>query len=229
MEENSARPTARLWLSLAAFVIVLGICTFSPAGTFAYWQGWVLLSVYLGSSIVILCYLLRYNPALMERRIRSGPAAEREKSQGVAVLIISLGFFALFVVSSFDFRYQWSDVPIVLVIAGDVLVIAGWYIVYLVFRENSFASSNIEVSGEQRVITTGPYAVVRHPMYAGAILWYIGIPLGLGSYWGLSILACIIPVFLFRIAGEERYLFQNLPGYSEYLSQVLWRLVPGIF
>ena len=229
MEENRIRPPARLWLALAVFVPVLGICTFLPAGTFAYWQGWVLLAVYLGSSLAVLWYLLRFNPALMERRMRSGPSAEPEKSQGVAVLVISLGFFALFVVSSFDFRYHWSAVPPVLVILGDLLVIAGWYVVYRVFRENSFASSAIGVSGEQRVIASGPYAVVRHPMYAGAILWSVGIPLGLGSCAGLAVLVFIIPAFLFRLAGEERYLSRHLPGYTEYLAQVPWRLVPGVF
>lgn len=219
----------RLWLALAAFVLVLLICTFFPAGTMDYWQGWVVLAVYLGSSLAVLWYLLRYNPALMERRMKSGPAAEQEKSQSVVIIVISLCFFLLFVVSSADYRYQWSDVPIVLVILGDLLIIAGWYVVYLVFRENSFASSTIEVVGEQRVITTGPYAVVRHPMYAGAILWSAGVPLGLGSYWGLAVLVIIIPAFLFRLVREERYLSGHLPGYTEYLAVVRWRLVPGIF
>jgi protein-S-isoprenylcysteine O-methyltransferase Ste14 len=229
MDENRTGPAAKLWLGLVAFVLVLGICTFFPAGTLDYWQGWVLLSVYLGSSLAVLQYLLRYDPALMERRMRSGPAAQQEKNQNGPVLFITLGFFALFVVSSVDFRYPWSDVPLFLVILGDVLVTTGWFVVYLVFRENSFASSAIEVSGEQRIITTGPYAVVRHPMYAGAILWSVGIPPGLGSFWGLAVLVCIIPSFLFRIVQEERYLSGHLPGYPEYIRNVPWRLVPGFF
>jgi protein-S-isoprenylcysteine O-methyltransferase Ste14 len=229
VNEKQTGPGAKIWLSLACFVLVLGILIFVPAGTFRYWQAWVLLAVYLGSSVLILVYFLRKGPGLTERRMRSGPAAEKEKIQKIPVFFIILGYGALFVVSAVDFRYQWSEVPFLLVILGDLFVAAGWFIVFLVFRENSFASATIEVSGDQRVISTGPYAVVRHPMYTGTILWSAGIPLGLGSYWGLAGLAIMIPFIIFRIVHEERYLSGHLPGYAEYLMKVPSRLLPGIF
>jgi len=229
MNETRTGSKAKVWLSLVCFVLVLGTLIFVPAGTFDYWQAWILLSVYLGSSVLILVYFFQKDPALTERRMSGGPAAEKEKIQKIPVFFIILGYGALFVVSAVDFRYQWSDVPFFLVILGDLFVAAGWFVVFLVFRENSFASATIEVSEDQRVISTGPYAVVRHPMYAGMILWSAGIPLGLGSYWGLVGLVFMIPFILFRIFHEERYLSGHLPGYPEYLMKVHWRLVPGIF
>jgi protein-S-isoprenylcysteine O-methyltransferase Ste14 len=141
----------------------------------------------------------------------------------------SLGFIALLVVPALDHRMHWSHVPPFIVMLGDVLVAVGWLIVLIVLRENSFASATIEVSDNQRVISTGPYAVVRHPMYAGSLLLCFGMPLALGSYWGLLAFAAMTPFLILRLFDEERFLMKNLPRYAEYCAKVHWRLIPRVF
>ena len=138
-------------------------------------------------------------------------------------------FFALLILPGLDHRCGWSTAPLAVVIAGDVLVAAGFYVVFFVYKENSFSSATIEVAKDQRVIATGPYAIVRHPMYAGGSLLLIGTPLALGSYWGLLAFVAMSPFLLWRIFDEERFLERNLPGYMEYRGKVRWRLIPGIF
>jgi len=128
-----------------------------------------------------------------------------------------------------DHRFQWSLVPLPLVIAGNVLIAAGYYIIFLVFRENTFASATIEIAPNQKVMSTGPYAWVRHPMYAGGLLYLLGMPLALGSYWGLLALMATMPFLLWRLFDEEKFLMKNLRGYSEYMQRVRWRLAPGAF
>src|SRR5262249_36228750 len=181
------------------------------AGTTHYWQAWAYLAVYFGASLFIMLYLMKRDPALLERRMSGGPAAEKEKVQKVIMLLMSLGFITLLVVSALDRRMEWSHVPPSVTILGDILVATCWFIVFIVFRENSFTSATIEVAGDQRVISTGPYAVVRHPMYAGGLLLVIGTPLALGSYWGLPAIAVMMPLLLWRLYDEERFLSKNLP------------------
>jgi protein-S-isoprenylcysteine O-methyltransferase Ste14 len=173
---------------LVFLAIVMGLLLFLPAGTAQYWQAWGYLAVFFGASLLITFYLMKKDPALLERRLRGGPTAEKEKKQKIIMLFVSIGFITLLVVSALDHRFMWSSVPSYIVIAGDLLTALGFYIVFLVFKENPFTSATIEVVGDQKVISTGPYAVVRHPMYAGSSLYLLGIPLALGSYWGYSCL-----------------------------------------
>jgi protein-S-isoprenylcysteine O-methyltransferase Ste14 len=223
------RLNARAWLALAVLAAALGLLLFGAAGTMRYWQAWVSLSVFLGASLLTTLYLMRKDPALLERRMRGGPFAEKEATQRLIMAFTSLGFIALLVVPALDRRFGWSSVPVYGVVAGDVLVAVGLYLVFLVYRANTFASATIEVAVEQKVITTGPYAVVRHPMYASASLYTFGTPLALGSYWGFLALAAMMPFLIWRLVDEEKVLARNLPGYTEYQQRVRHRLVPLIW
>jgi len=161
--------------------------------------------------------------------MRGGPTAEKETAQKIIMFFASIGFIALLVVSAFDYRFGWSSVPVAVEIAGDLLVAIGFYFIFLVYKENSFTSATIEVAENQKVISTGPYALVRHPMYASAFLYLIGTPLALGSYWGLLALVFMAPFLIWRLLDEERFLEKNLPGYREYQKKVRHHLVPHLW
>jgi protein-S-isoprenylcysteine O-methyltransferase Ste14 len=145
------------------------------------------------------------------------------------MVFTSIGFIGLIVVPALDFRFEWSAVPLWLVAAGDMLVAAGYSIIFLVYKENTFTSATIEVAEDQKVISTGPYAIVRHPMYAGALLYLLGTPLALGSWWGFAPLAATLPFLIWRVVDEEAFLAKNLTGYSAYRREVHYRLVPGMW
>jgi len=217
------------WLGLVALALAMGLLLFLAAGTIRYWQAWVYLAVYVGSSVSISLYLIKRDPALLERRMRGGPTAEKEKSQKIIMLITSAGFVASLVVPALDHRLGWSSVPISAVVAGDVLTALFFFVAFLAFRENSFASATVEVAEGQKVVSTGPYALVRHPMYAGGLLLFIGIPLALGSYWGLLGFLGALPALIWRLLDEENLLARSLPGYVEYCAKVRWRLIPWVF
>lgn len=185
--------TARAWLSLLVVTVVIGLLLFVPAGTIRYWQAWVYLGIYFGASLLILLYLMTRDPALLQRRMRGGPAAEKTKPQKAAMLLATVGFVAAMVVPAVDHRFGWSDVPAYAVIAGDVLTSLWFCVMFLVFRENTFSAATIQIAEGQTVISTGPYAVVRHPMYAGGLLSFVGTPLALGSWWGLLALVVVLP------------------------------------
>jgi protein-S-isoprenylcysteine O-methyltransferase Ste14 len=220
---------ARAWIGLLVLAIVMGLLLFVPAGTVQYWQAWAYLSLFFAAFLLMTLYLMRNDPALLERRLKGGPTAEREPVQRTVMLIASIGFIALLVVPAIDYRFKWSSVPLTVVIAGNALSALCFCIWHLVYKENSFASATIEIAQDQTVISTGPYAIVRHPMYTGGSLLFIGTPLALGSYWGLLVLPVTLPALLWRLFNEERFLAKNLPGYTEYCAKVRWRMIPGIF
>ena len=214
---------------LLFLLIVMGTLLFLPAWTLDYWQAWVFLTVFGASALAITVYLMKEDPALLERRMLGGPTAEKDAGQRIASSIASAGFVAILVVSALDHRARWSTVPLAAVIAGDVLVALGFAIVFLVFKENPFTSATIEVAADQRVISTGPYAVVRHPMYSGALVLLLAMPVALGSWWGLSGVILMVPALLWRLLAEETFLAKSLPGYSEYRDTVKYRLVPFLW
>jgi protein-S-isoprenylcysteine O-methyltransferase Ste14 len=226
---NTEVKVAKAWLALAILACVMGLLLFVPAKTVHYWQAWVYLSIFTGASVLTTLYLIRKDPALLERRMSGGPMAEKEPAQKVIMLCTSIGFSALLVVPALDHRFGWSAVPIDGVIAGDVLVAIGFYLISLVYRENTFTSATIEIAENQRVISTGPYAVVRHPMYASGSLYLLGTPLALGSYWGFFPIAAMMPFLIWRLIDEERFLARNLPGYSEYQNRIRYRFVPFVW
>lgn len=209
--------------------LVMAALLFVPAGTLDCWQAFVFLAVFMVSSAAITVYLAIRDPKLLERRMHAGPTAEKQTSQKIIMVFAVLGFIALLVVPALDRRFMWSPVPPYVSVTGDLLVALGFLLVYFVIRENSYAASTIQVAEGQTVVSTGPYAVVRHPMYGGVLPLLIGTPLGLGSWCGLSALVLFIPVLIWRLLDEERFLHRNLPGYTEYTRKVRYRLVPFVW
>ena len=184
---------------------------------------------FFGASFLVTLYLAKYDPALLKRRLSGGPWAEKEQTQKIIMAFTSIGFLALIVTPALDFRFGWSAVPLPIVAAGNALVAIGYAIIFLVYKENTFTSATIEVAKDQRVISTGPYALVRHPMYAGGLLYLLGTPLALGSWWGLVPFAATLPFLIWRLVDEEEFLVRNLPGYAEYRNKVRFRLMPGVW
>ena len=219
----------RAWLSLTTLAVVMAALLCFPAATVHYWQAWLYLGIFIGASGLVTLHLARHDPALLERRMKGGPFAEKRPRQRLIMLCTSAGFIALLVVPGLDHRFGWSDVPIVVVFAGELLVAIGLGLIARVYRENPFTAATVEVMENQRVISTGPYAVVRHPMYASALLYLIGTPLALGSYTGLLPLAAMIPCLIWRLLDEERLLAQSLAGYTVYQQRVRHRLLPFVW
>lgn len=219
----------RAWIGLLVTALAMGFLLFVSAGTVRYWEAWVWLALFLGISTGMTLDLMKRDPALLERRLSGGPAAEKRMVQRIIMTIASAGYVGLVLVPGLDHRFGWSHVPLAVIIAGDLLTLAGLVMTFRVYQENTFASATIQVTSGQRVVSTGPYAIVRHPMYASGLVYLIGMPLALGSYWGLLVLAAMAPVLVWRLLDEEKLLAQNLPGYPEYRSRVRWRLIPKVF
>ena len=224
MSENQ-KAFAGLFLLIVAVMALL----FITAGTFRYWQAWIFLAFYFVPPLAITLYLMVKDPKLLARRMRGGPTAERLTAQKIIMSIVSAGFIALLAVPALDHRFAWSQMPAAVALAGDALMAIGWLVIFLVFRENSFSSATIEIADDQKVVSTGPYAWVRHPMYAGALLMLLGMPVALGSWWGVLVLLAMLPALIWRVFDEEKLLTENLPGYTEYRQKVRFRLIPGVW
>jgi protein-S-isoprenylcysteine O-methyltransferase Ste14 len=214
---------------LAVLLLVMASLVFAAAGTLRYWQAWTFLAVYFAASLAITLDLIRNDPALLARRMSGGPFAEKEPAQKLIMSATSLGFIGLLVLPAVDHRLGWSDLPGLAAIAGDVIMLLGWVGIFFVFRENSFASAVIESAADQRLISSGPYAWVRHPMYAAALVMLLGMPLALGSAWGVLLVLALVPLLIWRLMDEERFLVNHLPGYCEYQGRVRYRLLPLIW
>jgi len=204
----------------------MGYGVFGPAHTWAYWQGWLFVATYGLSESLIIGWLRRHDPALLERRLKGGVAAEKRPAQKVVMALVSFGFGLMLVIPSLDHRLHWSHVPAAFSLLAAAALLVGQWVIYRTFRENTFAAIVVDVIPGQRVIATGPYARVRHPMYSGVFLGYLAFPVLLGSWWGLLGSAVLGAVFIARIFDEEKLLRQSLPGYEEYCRKVPWRLVP---
>jgi len=202
---------------------------FGGAGTFDWWQAWLYLTVYFAASLALTLYLIVRDPALLARRMRGGPWAEKQPAQRVIMAIASAAFVGFTLLPALDRRFGWSHMSVMVALAGDGMVALGWLGIYRVFRENSFTSATIEIAPGQKVISTGPYALVRHPMYSAALVMLLGAPIALGSWWGVLVLAVIAPALIWRIFDEERFLAANLPGYAEYRQRVRHRLIPHLW
>jgi protein-S-isoprenylcysteine O-methyltransferase Ste14 len=227
-----AVPSANRWrrtllrpLSLVVFAALM----FVPAGTVRFWQAWIFAFVFIGASVAIGLYFRKHDPALLARRMQVGPLAEREPTQKIIISLISIGFVLLIALPGFDHRWHWSSAPVWLVLAGDAGILASFAAFYFVMKQNSYAASTVRVERDQPVISTGLYGIVRHPMYAGALLLLIAIPLALGSYWTLPTLILLVPLLIWRLLDEERVLKRDLPGYADYCRRVPWRLIPGLW
>ena len=207
-------------------ILALGVLVFLPAGTLDYWQAWLYMIVLFMPLMVVTVILYRTDPDLLARRQRLD---EAQPTQRLAIAAASAIFLGVFVISGFDRRYGWSSVPPWLVVVADLGVLVGYGLFFLTMRENRYASRVIEVQPGQRVIRTGPYAYVRHPMYAGAILMLIATAPALGSYWGLLAAVLLPAALVLRIRNEETLLGADLPGYKDYCEQVRYRLLPFIW
>ncbi|HZY25268.1 MAG TPA: isoprenylcysteine carboxylmethyltransferase family protein [Bacteroidales bacterium] len=223
---DTAKLKRRTILGFVLTTVIFELLLFGTAGSFNYWQGWlysIITFVFLGGSAI---YLWKRDPALLERRTKVGAVYEKEKGEKIVQIIAVLGSILIAVIPALDYCFGWSHVPLYIVILGAILLIIGYYLVFLVFKVNSFASTTIEVATDQKVISTGPYGVVRHPMYLGALIALVGTPLSLGSWWGLIILISYVPGIIWRLLDEERFLSKNLQGYDEYRQKVRYRLIP---
>jgi protein-S-isoprenylcysteine O-methyltransferase Ste14 len=216
-------------LGFVGLFAVLAALLFGGAGTLDYGQAWRFLAIYFAASITLTLYLARNDPALLHRRVRGGPWAEKQPTQRLIMIFASVGFISLLVVPALDRRFGWSHAPPAVELAGELLILLGWIGIFFVFRENSFSSATIELAPDQRVVSTGPYALVRHPMYSAGLIMLLGIPLALGSWWGVLVFVVIVPAIVWRIFDEENFLATGLPGYAEYKQKVRYRLIPHLW
>lgn len=211
-------------------ILVLAVLLFLPAWTLHYWQAWVFIIVFLTSVSGIGIYLSLYDPELLERRKNVGPKAEKKTLQKIIMtfaIVINLG---MLVFCALDYRFGWSPVPPYLSIFGNALIVFGLFVNLLVFKENSFGASTIQTFEDQKVVSTGLYAVVRNPMYLGVLIMLIGVPLALDSWLGIAFVVFGgVPGLVIRILDEEKTLIEELPGYKEYLQKVKYRLIPYIW
>lgn len=208
-------------------LLFLCLIFFLSAGTVWYWQAWVYLAILFVPVTFVAAYLFKHSPDLLERRMRT---KEKEPRQNLIIRLGLIFFLITFAVPGLDRRFGWTSVPPSVVVLGDVMVIAGYALVAWVFKENRYASRIIEVEKGQTVVTTGPYRIVRHPMYLGTILMYGFTSLALGSYWALiPAVGLMVPVLVARIKNEEEVLARELKGYREYMARTRYRLIPGIW
>jgi protein-S-isoprenylcysteine O-methyltransferase Ste14 len=223
----------KLWFQAIAAslsgLLFFGVLLFWPAGTFDYWQAWVFIAIFTVVSAGPTVYWGRRKPEVLRRRMRSGPIAETRPAQKVATVGIVAMVVAVCIVSALDHRFGWSQVPLPMVVVGDMLVAFGLGMAIMVVNQNEYAAATITVESQQTVISTGLYGVVRHPMYAFATLMIVGMPLSLDSYWGLVTVVPAFAVLGYRILDEEKALRAELAGYDEYTQKVRYRLVPGIW
>jgi protein-S-isoprenylcysteine O-methyltransferase Ste14 len=224
-----SRLAAKTTLGFANLILLLAIALFAPAWTLRFWQAWLYLFLFASSSAAITIYLWKRDRALLSRRVSAGPVAEKSRTQKIIQFFASLGFLAILVVPSLNRRFVWSHVPLWLVLAGDLLVVLGFYIVFRVFSVNTFTAATVEVTEQQTVISTGPYALVRHPMYSGALIMLLGTPLALASWWGLVPFVVMVAVIVIRLLDEEKLLLADLPGYADYVARVEYRLMPRVW
>lgn len=215
--------------ALVRFLIVLALLIFVPAWSLSYWQGWLFWLVFSALVFWITLYFLKHDPHLIQGRMNAGPGAERQTNQKIIQAIAGILAVALIVVPALDYHFHGSSVRGAIVWMANVLIVAGFVIVFRVFKENSFAASTIKVDAGQHVISTGPYQYVRHPMYAGASIALLATPIALGSWRGVLVAFALIAVIAFRLLDEERYLSSTLPGYAEYCRRVKYHLIPSVW
>lgn len=210
-------------------LIVMGAPIFVSAWSLRFWQAWVFLAVFSAATTIHALVLLKYAPEVLVRRMKAGPTAEKRPVQRLIMTCITASFILFLVICGLDHRFGWSEVPLPAVLFGDFLIAFSFVIFTKVCLENHYASATIELAEGQSVVSTGMYGVVRHPMYAGALLLMLGIPLSLGSVWAAAMIIVATGILVWRIVDEERFLQSHLSGYSEYCNKVKYRLIPGLY
>ncbi|MZQ75798.1 MAG: isoprenylcysteine carboxylmethyltransferase family protein [Peptoclostridium sp.] len=224
MEDNVKFSKQKAFLVPVIISVLLALVLFAPAGSLRFWEAWVYWSGFTVLTLFIAVYFSKKDPKLLSRRMKYKEDETTRKPPAFLNL-----FFLCYVIPGLDFRFHWSAVPLWLVIAANAVVFLGYILIIFVFKENSYASTTIQVEKGQQVITTGPYAIVRHPMYLGLITMILFTPLALGSYWAIIPALLCIPMNVIRIIGEEEVLLRGLAGYSDYCAKTRYRLVPFIW
>lgn len=225
MQDQTNFSTFKAYLMPVIIILVIGLLLFLPAGSLKFWEGWIWWSIVSVITLSITVYFINKDPGLLSRRMK---VKEKEQQPGIIRMLSFLSLFA-YVVPGIDFRYNWSSVPVWIVLVANALVFLGYLFIFLVFKENSYASTVIQVDKEQQVIKTGPYSIVRHPMYTGLLVMQLFTPLALGSYWALVFALLFIPTLVFRIKKEEEVLLRELSGYKDYYARTPFRLIPSIW
>lgn len=216
----------KIVIRFSLLLVVFGLLAILPAGTLNYWQVYVYFAFLIIPMLFVCIYFLRNDPQFLERRMR---VKEKEKTQKIIQFAFLLFFISGYIVSGLDRRFGWSSIPFYIVLLTDFIMLLGYLVVFFVFRQNSYASRIVEVENDQRVISTGLYGIVRHPMYTGVLIMWLPTPIALGSYWGLIPMATILLGIVFRILNEEAVLTKELPGYKEYCQKTKYRLVPFLW
>lgn len=222
--ENNKTSMKKIFIVPIILMIFMWVILFLPAGTISFWQGWIF---WLGFSLITLFitfYFVNKNPEFLERRAKVKGEKDSKKSP-TYLKIIYLGF----ILPGLDFRFNWSNEPLWIVMLSNVIALSGYIFIFYVFKENNYASTVIQVEDEQHVISTGPYSVVRHPMYLGMVLMMLFMPLALGSYFSIIPMLLIIPTLIIRIKNEEEVLLRDLDGYKDYCAKIHYRLIPFIW
>jgi protein-S-isoprenylcysteine O-methyltransferase Ste14 len=221
--------SARALKGLARFQIALALVIFLPARSLTYWQGWLYWFLFGAACFALTVYFLRHDPALVERRMKAGPGAEKEPQQKLIMTVASAGMIALYLVSALDYGFSWSRVPAAVSLIANAFVLLGFAGIFWTFRENAYAAATVRVEQNQPVIATGPYAIVRHPMYTAALPLFLATPPALGSWYGLIPAAVVVLAIIWRLLDEETHLARELPGYTDYRARVRARLLPGVW
>jgi protein-S-isoprenylcysteine O-methyltransferase Ste14 len=207
-------------------IFIVGAMVFIPAGTLDFWEGWVFLFALFVPMFFVFIYMIGHERRLLEKRLN---VKEKREKQKLIQLFNTILFVASMAIAGLDHRYGWSYVPFWLVIASDMMMLIGYYFFIKTMLHNEYASRVIEVQKGQKIIDTGPYAVVRHPMYAAGLLMYMFIPVALGSFWAIIPLLLLPAMLIFRLLDEEKALITGLKGYKRYMEKVKYRLIPGIW
>lgn len=217
------------FLGMINLMVIMGVCIFWPAGTFQFIPAWIYLAVFFSSVSIITIYIFIKDKRLLQSRLKVGSVAEKRIAQKIIQGFASLGFIGMYIIAGFDRRMHWSVMPDSVWMTADVILLFVMLMLFIVFRKNSFLSATIEVQQEQKVISDGPYAIVRHPMYSAALLLFVATPLALGSWYSLISFPLMVMVLIFRCTDEEKALRHELKGYDDYCRKVRFRLIPYIW
>ncbi len=207
-------------------VILIGVLLFVPAGSFSYWNGWLLMSVLFVPMIVAGFVMMKKSPELLQKRLN---AKEEQSEQKTVIVLSALMFLAAFIMAGLNFRFGWTILPNWIVYAATAVFLLGYLLYAEVLKENAYLSRTVEVQQNQKVIDTGLYGIVRHPMYMSTFLLFLSMPLILGSVISFVIMLAYIPIIAKRIRNEERVLEEGLEGYSDYKKKVKYKVIPLIW
>ena len=216
----------KIFLIFSLAFIYIAATFLISSGSLGYWQGWLYCITVFIPAFFVLTYFFKRSPEFLERRMKF---KEKEVKQKTIIKTAFIFFILGFLIPGLDYRFGWSAVPLWLVLVSDGVVLLSYFLVFLAFRENIFAGRTVEVFKGQKVIDTGPYAIVRHPMYAGVLPMYLFTPIALGSFWAIIFFLPVFPILILRILNEEEVLRQGLPGYTEYCKKVRYRLLPYVW